>query len=271
MASSRGRARRRRAQLPRRLPRDTAGRRPAAVPAGAGGRARRTARCACCSRARTRAARAWACCCAPALPGRPRRRPAPRRVRQRPAGATATRASCRVAFAGRVTLPRPRIGDDACRSCSGAPTCSARRRWAPRRPASGLLEAMATGTAVIASRLAGYDEVVRDERGGPAGAASRRPRPGRRPAPPAGRRGAAPTPAPHDALRRARRYDWERVTGEIEAVYDEVAAAAASAAPAPPPAARAVRRLPRAHVTTARTAPCRWPTSWSAPARWAWT
>jgi glycosyltransferase involved in cell wall biosynthesis len=92
----------------------------------------------------------------------------------------------------------------------------------PESAGLGLIEALASGTPVIASRLPGYDEVVRDRVDGLL-VPRRDPRalaeavrsllddPGSR------RRLA------HDALRRARRYDWERVSGEIEAVYEQVA------------------------------------------------
>ena len=92
----------------------------------------------------------------------------------------------------------------------------------PESAALGLIEALASGTPVVASRLPGYDEVIRDQVDG---LLVRRRDP---------RALAAAIRAllddddlrrrlAHDGLHRARRYDWERVSTEIEAVYEEVA------------------------------------------------
>ena len=92
----------------------------------------------------------------------------------------------------------------------------------PETAGVALLEAMASGAAVVASQIPGYDEVVQNEGTGllvpprdvPALAAA-----------------LSRLLGDHElrhrlsahALRASRRYDWERVTGEIVDVYDEVA------------------------------------------------
>jgi glycosyltransferase involved in cell wall biosynthesis len=92
----------------------------------------------------------------------------------------------------------------------------------PETAAVSLLEAMAAGTPVVASRLPGYDEVVQDEVNGLLV-------PPRRPrllAAALRRLLDEPQLAPRlaaEASRSARRYDWEHVAAEIEDVYDEVA------------------------------------------------
>jgi len=92
----------------------------------------------------------------------------------------------------------------------------------PETAGVALLEAMASGAVVVASQIPGYDEVVQNEGTGllipprdvPALAAalSRLFDDGE----------LRHRLAAH-ALRGSRRYDWERVTGEIVDVYDEVA------------------------------------------------
>ncbi len=92
----------------------------------------------------------------------------------------------------------------------------------PETAGVALLEAMASGAVVVASQIPGYDEVVQNEGTGllvpprdvPALAAalSRLLDDGE----------LRHRLATH-ALRVSRRYDWERVTGEIVDVYDEVA------------------------------------------------
>ena len=92
----------------------------------------------------------------------------------------------------------------------------------PETAGVALLEAMASGAAVVASQIPGYDEVVQNEGTGllvpprdvPALAAA-----------------LSRLLGDHElrrrlsahALRASRRYDWERVTAEIVDVYDEVA------------------------------------------------
>jgi len=85
-----------------------------------------------------------------------------------------------------------------------------------------LIEAMASGSAVVASRIPGHDEIVIDEADGLL-------------VPPRDVRALAGAVArllddaalrrrlSARALRTARRYDWERVVGELEGVYQEVA------------------------------------------------
>ncbi len=86
-----------------------------------------------------------------------------------------------------------------------------------------LLEAMASGTAIVASQLPGYDEVVRDD-------VEALLVPRRRPlALAAALRRLLDEPELRQRLvyeghRRVRRYDWERVALETEEVYEEVAA-----------------------------------------------
>ncbi len=92
----------------------------------------------------------------------------------------------------------------------------------PETAGVALLEAMASGAAVVASRIRGYDEVIDDGSDG----LLVRPRDVRALA-------AALTRLIDDdalrrrlsaeALRTVRRYDWERVAGDIEDVYTEVA------------------------------------------------
>ena len=92
----------------------------------------------------------------------------------------------------------------------------------PETAGVALLEAMASGAAVVASQIPGYDEVVQNEGTGllvpprdvPALAAA-----------------LSRLLGDHElrrrlsahALRASRRYDWERVTAEIVDVYEEVA------------------------------------------------
>ena len=93
----------------------------------------------------------------------------------------------------------------------------------PETAGAALLEAMASGATVVASRLRGYDEVVHDEIDGLLV-------PPRRPWPlAAALRRLLDDPALRERLsqegsRRVQRFDWERVAGEIESVYEEVAA-----------------------------------------------
>ena len=92
----------------------------------------------------------------------------------------------------------------------------------PETASVSLMEAMAGGAVVVASRLPGYDEVVRHDANGLM-VAPRRPR----------QLAAALRLLLDDPALRARlaaqasldvrRYDWGRVTAEIEDVYDEVA------------------------------------------------
>lgn len=133
------------------------------------------------------------------------------------------------AFAGRVRFHGRLAGDDVpelLRACDVlcAPSLG------PETAGVALLEAMASGLVVVASRLPGYDEVVTDGRDGVLF-------PRRDPRalaaaitallddPAARRRLAA------EGLRSVRRYDWERVTSEVEAVYREVAGRRRAALP----------------------------------------
>jgi len=92
----------------------------------------------------------------------------------------------------------------------------------PESAGLGLIEALASGTPVVATRLPGYDEVIRDQVDG-----ILVPRRDAR-ALAAAVRSLLDDPSlrrrlARDGLHRARRYDWETVSGEIEAVYEEVA------------------------------------------------
>lgn len=94
--------------------------------------------------------------------------------------------------------------------------------FGPETAGVALLEAMASGAAVLASQIRGYDEVVIDGANGLL-------------VPPRDVRGFAAGLArllDDDALRErlatqavrsARRFDWERITAEVEDVYSEVA------------------------------------------------
>ncbi len=94
--------------------------------------------------------------------------------------------------------------------------------FGPETASVALLEAMASGAAVVASRIPGYDEVVRDDVDGLL-------------VPPRDVQGLAAALSrllgdgelrrrlSAEALRTSRRYAWERVAGEIEDVYAEVA------------------------------------------------
>ena len=94
--------------------------------------------------------------------------------------------------------------------------------FGPETAGAALLEALASGAAVVASQIRGYDEVVTHEANGLL-------------VPPRDVRGLAAAVSrllgdaalrrrlSKQALRTARRYDWERVTGEVEEVYAEVA------------------------------------------------
>ena len=196
-----------------------------ALPPGGGAAAGRRgpARCACCSPAPSRAARASACCCAACGCSRT----APPSSRCDVCGARRAGAALRASRAAGVRRP----GDAFTAACTSdampapvprAPTSSARRRSAPRPPASCCSRRWPAARAVVASRLPGYDEVVRDGVDGLL-VPRRDPR-----ALAAALRGLLDDAGLRDAARRrpargARRYDWERVAGEIEAVYEEVA------------------------------------------------
>jgi glycosyltransferase involved in cell wall biosynthesis len=92
----------------------------------------------------------------------------------------------------------------------------------PETAGTALLEAQASGAVVLASDLPGYDEVVRHEVSG-----LLVPRRDPRALAAALRRllddDGLRSRLRFEALRAARRYDWERVAAETEAVYEEVA------------------------------------------------
>jgi glycosyltransferase involved in cell wall biosynthesis len=121
----------------------------------------------------------------------------------------------RVHFRGR--LPRA----DVAELLRGADIVCA-PSFGPETVGVGLLEAMASGVAVVASQIRGYDEVVHNDANGLlvpprdpralAGAVSRLLRDGDL----RGRLSA-------QAARTARRYDWERVAAEVEEVHEQVA------------------------------------------------
>jgi hypothetical protein len=120
----------------------------------------------------------------------------------------------RVTFHGRVSRDdMPALMRDADVFCAPSP--------GPESAGVVLVEAMASRTAIVASDIAGHREVVGDgfegllvpRRDGRALAAALRAlvcQPDTR-----GRLAAA-------GVRKARRYDWERVTDEVEELYDEV-------------------------------------------------
>lgn len=125
------------------------------------------------------------------------------------------------AFAGRVTF-HGRVDEDGIAALYRRADVFCAPSLGPETAGVALLEAMASGAAVIASRLPGYDEVVNDRvdgmlvprRDARALAAALRllvEEPGRR------------EELARQGLRRAQRYAWPRVAGEIEAVYEEVA------------------------------------------------
>ena len=125
------------------------------------------------------------------------------------------------AFAGRVTFLGRVAGGEMPELYRRADVFCA-PSLGPETAGVALLEAMAAGAAVVASRVPGYDEVVRDGVDGLL-VVPRDPR-----ALAAGLRRLLDDPGDRvrltqEGLRSARRYDWERVAGEIERVYDEVA------------------------------------------------
>ena len=125
------------------------------------------------------------------------------------------------AFAGRVTF-LGRVPEAGMPSVYRRADVYCAPSLGPETAAVSLLEAMAAGAAVVASRLPGYDEVVRHDANGLM-VAPRRPR----------QLAAAIRLLLDDGALRARlaaqasldvrRYDWERVRAEVEDVYDEVA------------------------------------------------
>lgn len=123
--------------------------------------------------------------------------------------------SGRVRFHGRV--PRPAVAAllrDADVFC--APSLG------PESAGVGLLEAMASGAAVLATEIPGYDEVVLNEGTGllvpPRDAPALATALSRLLADAELRRRLT-----GHALRAVRRYDWDRVTGEVLEVYEEAA------------------------------------------------
>ena len=115
-----------------------------------------------------------------------------------------------------------------------------------------LTEAFASSTPVVASRIAGYRDVVRYAPGRPARAgpatrsSSARPCATSRSIPSAAQRMA------RSARERAERFAWPQVTAEVMEVYEEAAAQ-------PQPATRAARRRPRRRPHARRAGPARTP------------
>jgi glycosyltransferase involved in cell wall biosynthesis/predicted metal-dependent phosphoesterase TrpH len=125
------------------------------------------------------------------------------------------------AFVGRVKF-HGRVADAAMPEMYRHADVYCAPSFGPETAGIGLLEAMASGAVVTASRLPGYDEVIRDGANGLL-VPPRRPR-----ALAAALRRLLDEPElgsqlAGEGLRSVRRYDWERVTAEIEDVYEEVA------------------------------------------------
>ena len=126
------------------------------------------------------------------------------------------------AFAGRVRF-LGRVPDAAMPELYRRADVLCAPSLGPETAGVTLLEGMASGAVVVASRLPGYDEVVDDGVDGLL-VAPRKPR-----VLAAALRRLLDEPQlaadlAREGLRRVRRYDWERVVGEIEEVYEEVAA-----------------------------------------------
>jgi len=118
------------------------------------------------------------------------------------------------AFAGRITFHGLVAGEDMPELYRRADVFCA-PSLGPETAGVALLEAMAAGAVVVASRVPGYDEVVHDGVDGLL-VPPREPR-----ALAAALRGLLDDPGSrvrltHEGLRSVRRYDWERVAGEIE-------------------------------------------------------
>jgi glycosyltransferase involved in cell wall biosynthesis/predicted metal-dependent phosphoesterase TrpH len=125
------------------------------------------------------------------------------------------------AFDGRVTF-HGRVSEEAIADLYRRADVFCAPSLGPETAGTALMEAMACGDAIIASRLPGYDEVVHDEIDGLL-VPPRRPRPLA-----AALRRLLDDPDLRDQLGReglhsVQRFDWERIAGEIERVYDEVA------------------------------------------------
>jgi glycosyltransferase involved in cell wall biosynthesis/predicted metal-dependent phosphoesterase TrpH len=125
------------------------------------------------------------------------------------------------AFVGRVTF-LGRVPDDQMPEAYRRADVYCAPSLGPETAAVSLLEAMAGGAVTVASRIPGYDEVVKDDVNGLL-VPPRRPRalaaairrllddPGLR------------TRLRAEASRAVQRYDWERVAAETEDVYEKVA------------------------------------------------
>jgi len=126
------------------------------------------------------------------------------------------------AFEGRVVF-HGRLSEDEVAELHRRADVFCAPSLGPETAGIALLEAMASGAAVVASSISGYNEVVHHGVDGLL-VPPRRPRPLaealRRLLDEPELRGRLSA----EALRGARRYDWERVVGEIEEVYEEVAA-----------------------------------------------
>ena len=216
---------------------------------------------------------------APQGPGRAAARPAllerrpaalrARRLRQRRSTATSSRASCpSVRRPG--ALPRPHRPRRSCPSSTGTPTSSARRRWATSRsawccsrpwpPAPPWSPPTSPATRGRARRRRGLLVPPRNARALAAGLVRLLRDAALREA--CAARGFAPRAALQLGARRRRGH---AALPDVSAGAGvAVGAAAATSSPSSSPTSTCTR-------TTARTAPCRSPTSWSAPARWAST
>lgn len=126
------------------------------------------------------------------------------------------------AFEGRVAF-HGRVSEDVMAELYRRADVFCAPSLGPETAGVAVLEAMASGDAVVASRVRGFDEIVRDEVEGLL-VPPRRPRPLA-----AALRRLLDEPQLRarlagEGLRSARQYDWEHIAAAIESVYEEVAA-----------------------------------------------